>query len=312
VEKILEVKNLTKIFGNFTAVDNISFSIEKGEILGFLGPNGAGKTTTITMLLGLTKPTKGEINIFGLDLADNREAVLQKINFATAYSSFMGRLTVFENLYVFSQLYGIENPREKIRSLLDEFEVYKLRDSATQSLSSGELTRVSLCKALLNEPRLLLLDEPTASLDPEIANKVRDLLCTIRREKNISMLYTSHNMEEITRMCDRVIFLNHGKIVAADTPLNLTRMIEKSHLKLTFDAPLEKAKNFLKSRGLEFEIPQPNYLEIVLNEREIGEVLTQLARNGISITDINIEKPNLEDVFLKIASSKKENEDTKN
>ncbi len=218
----------------------------------------------------------------------------------------MGRLTPFENLYVFACLYEIKNPKERIYEFLKKFELYDQRNKLTQELSSGQLTRLGLCKAMLNDPKLLFLDEPTASLDPKIANKIRDYLFQIRREKNISLLYTSHNMEEITQMCDRVIFLNHGKIVASDTPLNLTKMIGNNTLKLTFDAPLERAKNFCQSRGLNFEIPQPNYLVIVLKEKDIGEILTQLARNNISITDIVIEKPNLEDVFLKIAANRYE------
>jgi len=305
-KKVLEVKNLLKKFGKLTAVDNISFSIEEGEILGFLGPNGAGKTTTITMLLGLTQPTSGNISIFGKDLQKNKQEILKQVNFASAYGHFMGRLTPFENLYVFACLYEIKNPKKRIYEFLKKFELYDQRNKLTQELSSGQLTRLGLCKAMLNDPKLLFLDEPTASLDPEIANKIRDYLFQIRREKNISLLYTSHNMEEITQMCDRVIFLNHGKIVASDTPLNLTKMIGSNTLKLTFDAPLERAKNFCQSRGLNFEIPQPNYLVIVLKEKDIGEILTQLARNNISITDIVIEKPNLEDVFLKIAANRYE------
>lgn len=303
-EPILEVKNLTKKFGDFLAVDDISFGIEKGEIVGFLGPNGAGKTTTLTMLLGITKPTRGEIKVFGMDFNKNREKILKKVNFASAYSFFLGRLTVFENLYVFSFLYDVKNPKEKIKKLLDDFELTDLRNQFAGSLSSGQLTRLSLCKSLINDPDLLFLDEPTASLDPEIAKKVRDLLFQIRREKNISMLYTSHNMEEITQMCDRVIFLNCGRIVAADTPLKLTKMIKDSFLRLTFDAPLEKVKKFCSKKKLNFQIPQPNMLEITIKEEKIGEILTQLAKENVKITDIVIEKPNLEDVFLKIASKK--------
>lgn len=305
LQPVIEVKNLTKDFDGFLAVDNVSFEIAKGEIVGLLGPNGAGKTTIITLLLGLTKSTKGEIKIFGLDIEKDKQDILKNVNFASAYNHFSGRLTVFENLYVFSCLYEVKNPKEKIKKLLENFELDNLRNEITHNLSSGELTRLGLCKALLNDPKLIFLDEPTASLDPDIAKKVRDFLFKIKREKNISMLYTSHNMEEITQMCDRVIFLNHGKIIASDTPLNLTKMVKKSFLKLTFDAPLERVKQFMTSQNLDFQIPQPNYLEITLKEEKIGEVLTQLARKNVAITDIVIEKPNLEDFFIKIASSKK-------
>lgn len=304
-EIVLEVKNLTKDFDGDRAVDSISFELKKGEILGLLGPNGAGKTTTIMMLLGVTKPTSGNIKVFGLDLAKSREEIAGKINFSSPYISLPDRLTPFENLYVFAAIYGIPNPRDKIRKLLSDFELTDFENELTMELSSGQLTRLNLCKALLNDPELLFLDEPTSSLDPEIALKIRDLLFKIRRERNISMLYTSHNMEEVSRMCDRVIFLNKGKIVASDTPLNLTRMIEDYFLTITFDAPLEKVKNFALNKKLFFEIPQPNILEIKIKEKEVGPILTKLAREGIDICNVAIKNPDLEDVFLKISSIKK-------
>lgn len=302
----LEVENLTKDFNGVRVVDNVSFGIEKGEIVGLLGPNGAGKTTTIMMLLGITKPTSGKIKIFGLDFWSNQEKILGMVNFSSAYTFLPGRLTVFENLYVFSCLYGISDSRQKIKELLNYFGLSNLKDKSTGDLSSGQLTRLNLCKALLNEPELLFLDEPTVSLDPEIAIKVREFLFKIRRERNISMLYTSHNMEEITQMCDKVIFLHRGKVVASDTPLNLTKMVKDCFLKLTFDASLAKVKEFCQKNNLNFQIPQPNILEITLKEEEIGKTLTNLALQGIEITDVIIERPDLEDVFLKIASQKYE------
>lgn len=298
---VLEAKNLTKDFDGFLAVDNISFEIEKGEILGLLGPNGAGKTTTIMMLLGLIKPTEGKIKIFGLDFWPNREKILNMVNFSSAYTFLPGRLTVFENLYVFASLYGVSRPSQKIKTLLENLELFDLKNQPTESLSSGEATRLNLCKALINDPQLLFLDEPTASLDPDIAQKVRELLFKIRAERNISILYTSHNMEEITQMCDRVIFLDRGKIVASDTPLNLTKMIKDSFLTITFDASLSGVKKFCLDRNLNFQIPKPNILEITTQEEKIGQILTQLAQEGVIIADITITKPDLEDVFLKIA-----------
>lgn len=224
---VLQVENLTKDFNGFLAVDDISFELREGEILGFLGPNGAGKTTTIMMLLGLIKPRKGKIKIFGLDLEKNREKILSRLNFSSAYTSLPGRITVFENLYVFACLYSISSPHLKIEKLLEIFELSHLRNVLTGNLSSGESTRLNLCKALLNDPQVLFLDEPTSSLDPDIAQKTRELLLKIKHERNISILYTSHNMGEVTQMCDRVIFLQKGKIVASDTPLNLTKTISK-------------------------------------------------------------------------------------
>lgn len=304
--QVVEVKNLTKEFDGFLAVDNISFDIKEGEIIGLLGPNGAGKTTTIMMLLGITKPTSGEIKIFGLDFWPHRKEILKRVNFSSIYTFLPDRLTVYENLYVFSCLYGVSRPRQKIEKILEDFELIEMKDELTGSLSSGQLTRLSLAKAFLNDPDLLFLDEPTASLDPDVAKKVREFLFKIRRERNISILYTSHNMEEITQMCDRVIFLDRGKIAAVDTPLNLTRMVKDCFLTLTFDAQLSKVKEFCRNRNLNCQIPQFNILEITLQEEEIGKILTQLAREGIEICDIAIEKPDLEDVFLKIVRQKYE------
>lgn len=306
-ELILEVKNLTKDFGGFLAVNNISFEIKKGEIVGFLGPNGAGKTTTVMMLLGITKPKSGEIKIFGQDLERNREEILGKVNFSSAYTSFSGRITVLENLRVFSYLYGVSSARQKIQNLLEDFELVNLKNKLVGNLSSGQITRLNLCKAFINDPDLLLLDEPTASLDPDIAKKVREFLLKTREEKNISILYTSHNMEEITQMCDRVIFLNHGEIVASDTPLNLTKIIQDCFLTLTFDAPVTKAKDFCLNKKLNFKIIQHNVLEITTKEESVGEILTELARSGVAITNVAIQNPTLEDVFLKIASQRYEN-----
>ena len=159
---LVEVENLSKTFGDFTAVDNVSFGIERGEIVGMLGPNGAGKTTTIHMILGLITPGAGRISIFGKSMADSREEILQQMNFTSPYVAFPFRLTVLENLKVFARMYGVPNPRERIDALLEQFGITELRDKAISRLSSGENTRVGLCKAFMNDPRLLLLDEPTA------------------------------------------------------------------------------------------------------------------------------------------------------
>lgn len=305
-QNILEVKNLIKAFNGVRVIDDISFEIGRGEIVGLLGPNGAGKTTTVTMLLGITKQTSGEIKIFGLDFGSERAKILSRVNFSSSYTSFPERITVFENLYVFAHLYGVASPRSKIQEVLENFEMEDLKDSLTRNLSSGQLTRLNLCKAFINDPELLFLDEPTSSLDPEIAAKVRKFLLKVKKERNMSILYTSHNMEEVTQMCDKVIFLDRGKIIASDTPLNLTKMIKDSFLTVTFDTPLAQVEKFCVEKNLKFQIIQQNVLEIVLQEQDIGATLTQLAREGIDITNIAIRNPDLEDVFLKIANKKYE------
>jgi len=242
---VVEVKNLTKVFNNLMAVDNISFEIYPGEILGILGPNGAGKTTTLQMLLGLTTPTSGEIKVFGLDLRHNRERILQAVNFSSSYVSLPYSLTVRENLTVFAKLYGIKNHRERILKLLRTFEIDDICDRVVRGLSSGQIARVSLAKALLNEPKVLFLDEPMANLDPNIADKTRRLLKGIKEEKGLSILYTSHNMKEMEEMSDRIIFLDKGRIFAAGRPEDILARFRGESLEEVFlkiargDNPLE-------------------------------------------------------------------------
>ncbi len=222
---LVEVENLSKTFGEFRAVDDVSFGIERGEIIGMLGPNGAGKTTTIHMILGLITPTSGRISIFGKSMATHRGEILEQVNFTSPYSTFPFRLTVLENLKVFARIYNLKKPRERIDQLLEQFGITKLRDKAVARLSSGENTRVGLCKAFMNDPQLLLLDEPTAYLDPEIAWQVKNALLDAQREKGTTILYTSHNMDEVERMCKRIIFLHHGKVIAAGSPIEITQAI---------------------------------------------------------------------------------------
>jgi ABC-2 type transport system ATP-binding protein len=224
LKSIVEVRGLTKVFNTFKkAVDGISFDMFEGEILGLIGPNGAGKTTTLQMLLGLTTPTGGQIRIFGLDIKTDREEILRQVNFSSSYISLPYSLTVEENLIVFSRLYGVKKYRERITELLATFEIEEIRHTPTRRLSSGQITRVCLCKALLNSPRVLFLDEPTASLDPDIADKTRHLLKKIRGEQGLSILYTSHNMKEMEEMCDRVIFMDKGRIIAMGDPASIMR-----------------------------------------------------------------------------------------
>jgi ABC-2 type transport system ATP-binding protein len=214
----IEAESLTKRFGEVTAVDGVSLSVRRGEIFGLLGANGAGKTTTIQLLLGLTTPSSGRARILGLEMPRQRLAILERVNFSSTYVSMPGNLTVWENLNVFARLYGVRRSAEKVARVLELFELPDLRRKVTGSLSSGQLTRMNLCKAFLNDPEVLFLDEPTASLDPDIADKVRGALRAIQRERGVTMLYTSHNMPEVERMCDRLAFLSHGRVVAEGTP----------------------------------------------------------------------------------------------
>ncbi len=302
-DTILEVKNLTKQFGDFLAVDNISFSLKAGEILGFLGPNGAGKTTTIQMLLGVTGPTAGEIFYFNKEFKKNREEILRQINFSSTYISLPWLLTVSESLEVFARLYEINDRKKRIKKLLSEFEIEHLIKKQFHMLSAGEKTRVLLVKAFLNYPKILLLDEPTASLDPDIAIKIREFIKKERREYNVSVLLTSHNMSEVEDMCDRVLVLNHGKIIEEGTPEMLARRVSDCRMELTIPKNLERATSIFEENKLTFERDRMRF-KITLDEKKVAEILMSLAKARVNYDDISIDKPDLEDYFLKIVREK--------
>ncbi len=306
VENILEVKNLVKNYGSFRAVDGISFVVPKGKVVGFLGPNGAGKTTTIQMLLGITERSGGEIRYFGKDFFKHRTESLQRINFASAFNALQGRISVIENLAVFAKLYSVVDFKNKIEVLAKQFAITKIMNTRYWDLSSGQKTRVNLAKSMLNDPELILMDEPTASLDPDITDKTLTLIEKLREERNLSILYTSHNMDEITRICDKVIFIDHGKIVAQDTPVNLTKNIQGVTLELMFENPKEKIEKILKNTDLKFEFLNKNKISIDTEEKHVAEILGSFSNSKISITDIDLIKPTLEDVFLAIARKEKD------
>ncbi|HET9946807.1 MAG TPA: ABC transporter ATP-binding protein [Patescibacteria group bacterium] len=298
---LLEVKNLVKNYGNYRAVDGISFQVERGKAVGFLGPNGAGKTTTIQILCGITLPNGGTISYFGKDFAKHKEFCLQKINFGSAFNTLLGRITAYENLLVYANLYGIKNAKKKIDELLEYFEITHIARELYQNLSAGQKTRVNLVKSLLNDPEILLMDEPTASLDPDIADKTLSLIEELRKTRNLSLLFTSHNMEEVTRICDEVIFLDKGKIVAQDTPLGLTKRIQRAHLRLMFDDGEKKVAEYLQKNNYSFSFEEKHTVGIETIEKNIPKIIFGLSQEGIWITDIEVKKPNLEDVFLQIA-----------
>jgi ABC-2 type transport system ATP-binding protein len=220
----LEVEHLRKIYAHVAALDDVSFSVERGEIVGLLGPNGAGKTTTINMILGVLEPTAGRIAIDGIDIAARRAAALARTNFAAVYAALPGNLTVRENLMFFGLLYDVASLRARVDELLEEFELAHLRDTKCGVLSSGEQTRAALAKALLNKPRLLLLDEPTASLDPSAALTVREKIKSLASEDGCGILWTSHNMLEVEAVCHRVLLLSHGKVLLEGDPRALPRL----------------------------------------------------------------------------------------
>jgi ABC-2 type transport system ATP-binding protein len=215
---VLSVRDLSKSYSKLVAVDHVSFNVRRNEIVGLLGPNGAGKTTIINTVLGVLAPTSGAIRIAGLDVARQRSLALGRTNFAAVHASLPGNLTVTQNLRIFGLIYGVRDLERRLETLLEQFELGHLRDTKCGVLSSGEQTRVGLAKALLNRPELLLLDEPTASLDPSAAQIARGRIRNLALEENCGILWTSHNMHEVEEVCDRVLFLSHGKILLEGDP----------------------------------------------------------------------------------------------
>jgi len=234
MKNLVEVKNLKKNYGSKNAVKKISFCIKENEILGLLGPNGCGKTTTIGMMLGLLKPTSGEILIAGKKIEECRIEILQKINFISPYIELPKKLTVEQNLIVYGKLYNVENLKRRIEYLTEKLRLSNLLNRLTGELSSGQKNRVSLAKALINEPIVLLLDEPTASLDPEIGDYVRTFLEDYKKENNISILLASHNMNEVTRLCRSILMMKNGVIIDKGDPKELIKKHGRKNLEEVF------------------------------------------------------------------------------
>ncbi|HUZ77935.1 MAG TPA: ABC transporter ATP-binding protein [Chloroflexota bacterium] len=297
---ILEVRNLTKLFGTFRAVDGISFRVPRGKIIGLLGPNGAGKTTTIHMLVGITLPDAGSIAYFGRELHQHRAYCLQRMNFASAFNTLQGRITVRENLVVFAQLYGIRRPEPKIRELAEYFSITQLLGQRFLTLSAGQKTRVNLVKSLLNDPEIVLMDEPTASLDPDIADRTLSLIEALRATRNISIVYTSHEMDEVTRICDEVIFLDHGRIVAQGAPAALTQGAARAQVRVTFAGRAELVAAALRS-GFADVLLDHQEVVVTTEDRLVPRAIFDIGQAGVEILDIDIKKATLEDVFLRIA-----------
>ena len=236
----IEVINLSKKYKSKEAVNNINFKINENEIVGLLGPNGCGKTTTIGMILGLLKPTSGKVLINGMDIEKNKISLLNKMNFISPYIELPKKLTVRQNLIVYGKLYNIKNPNERIVYLSNKLRLDELLDKITGELSSGQKNRVSLAKALINDPSVLLLDEPTASLDPETGDFVRTFLENYKKEKKISVLLASHNMDEVKRLCSSILMMKDGIIVDRGTPNDLILKHGRKNLEEVF---LEIARN---------------------------------------------------------------------
>ena len=309
---IMSVDQLTKVFAPekkegtpFTAVNTISFDLREGEILGLLGPNGAGKSTTIAMLLGVLSPTSGKITYFGNDFMTHRSQILESVTFASTYIKMPWRLTVMENLRVYALFYGISGKtfEKRVKHFLEFFEVWNQRDKTMGQLSAGQVTRVMLAKAFIPHPRIVLLDEPTASLDPDIAHQVRSFIKEQQSEFGTSILYTSHNMDEVADVCDRVVFLRQGSIQAIDTPEKLAESVSVTKMHLLLTDGMQRAIAVCKK----FDFPAvqtERTLTIQCEEQRIAEFLSSLASGGVEYSQISIDKPSLEDYFLSMSKKK--------
>ena len=234
MKKLIIVENLSKNYSKKEAVKNINFKINENEILGLLGPNGCGKTTTIAMMLGLLKPSAGKVLINGEDIDKNRISLLHKMNFISPYIELPKKLSVKENLIVYGHLYGVKKIKNRIEYLTEKLRLKEFLNKQTGELSSGQKNRVSLAKALINDPSILFLDEPTASLDPETGNYVRSFIEKISKEKNVSILLASHNMDEVKRLCKNVLMMKDGEIIDKGAPNELIKKHGKTNLEEVF------------------------------------------------------------------------------
>jgi len=306
-QNYLSVQNLTKIYGKkkpFVAVDEISFDLKEGEILGLLGPNGSGKTTTIQMLLGTLSHTSGTILYFGKEFPRYRSEVLQSVSFASTYTSLPYILTVRENLKCFGLYYGIRDIDTKTDPLLERFGILDKKYSPISSLSAGQITRLMLVKAFFTNPKVVLLDEPTASLDPDMSAEVCTFLLEERKRTGLSILFTSHKMEEVSEICDRVIFLKNGKIVADDLPKNLARSISSYQLRLTIVDGMKRLIALAEKQNITYKVDN-RVIALFLDEKEIPNFLHAIMQQNIAYTSVQIKEPSLDDYFIKLAEKKK-------
>lgn len=305
---VLKVRDLKKVYGGkrpFIAVKGISFEMQQGEILGLLGANGAGKTTTIQMLLSTLKPTSGSIVYFGKDFFSHRSEILNQVAFASTYVSLPWKLTIEQNLQVFGRLYGLT--AEQIRYgdvLLERFGILHKKKVALAKLSAGQVTRLMLAKAFMTRPKIALLDEPTASLDPDMAKDVLQFVLEQRDKEGVSILYTSHNMAEVAEVCDRVLFMQNGKIIADDIPERLAKSVGISTVTLQVGDGLKRTLSIAKALDLACKTEHRS-IEFQLSDEQIAILLSVLAQAGVIYTDIDIRQPTLEDYFLHIVEQGK-------
>ncbi|MBN1156829.1 ABC transporter ATP-binding protein [Candidatus Woesearchaeota archaeon] len=306
----IEVENLVKTFSEhgkkMTAVDGISFAVEKGEIFGFLGPNGAGKTTTINMLTGLIKKDSGTIRVLGYEPEKNWELVKNQMNVSTAYFPLSDVLTVEQNLKVYARIFNVKNYKERIDELIRMFELEKVRKRKVVKLSSGENTRVSLAKGLINKPRVLFLDECTVGLDPDMAEKTRTIIKDYQKNNDCSILFTSHYMYEVEELCDRIAFMSDGRIIRIDTAENLKRLIKKNTVEIAVRENAIGLKKLLEDENVSVLFAENSSVifEVTSENDKLFKVMNKIFKQGFMLSNLHIKKPTLDDIFIKIARGK--------
>jgi ABC-2 type transport system ATP-binding protein len=289
------------------ALENVSFSVEKGEIFGLLGPNGAGKTTLIKIILGLVSPTNGRIKIFGCEIPKERSKIINKINVVFSRSGCYWNLTGRDHLKFYGKIYRVKNLDEKIKELVDLFELNDKIDVSTDKYSTGEVMRLNLARALLNDPELIILDEPTIGLDPAIALKVRDFFLKLNKERKTTILLTTHYMEEADRLCNRIAIINYGKLIAIDTPLNLKNKLKKEKICEfgVFNLTSETLAKIKEKFGRCSYYEDQSELRVIVDKFEdVSEIIDFLKKNGVKVSSVHTEKPTLEDVFLYITGKR--------
>ena len=294
---VLEVSGLKKTFKNksmeIKALDGLSFKVKKGEILGLLGPNGAGKTTATNIIIGLTTQDSGKIKFFGKPPCEESR---NKINTSTAYKILNGGLTIKQNLKVYAMMYNVKNANEKIDGLLKTFDIYEIRNKLVYDLSSGQKTRVNLCKSLINDPEILFLDEATAGLDPEVALKVRDVI----RKLKCTVIFTSHIMSEVEELCDRIAFMKKGKILKVGTLKEIKKLVDENTLIINFSKIPKNYKTILEKYDLLKIKNKKAWIELK-NPDDLHNITNDLIKSGFKIKHIQIKEPTLEEIFIKIA-----------
>ena len=299
---VLLVKNLCKVYPGkipCTVVDHVSFELKEGEILGLLGPNGSGKTTIIQMLLGTLSTTSGSIIYFNKPFEAHRSEILQHISFASSYSSLPWLLNIAENLEIVGRLYGLtpSESRKRFEPLLDRFGILHKKNASVSSLSAGQMTRLMLVKAFFIQPKIILLDEPTASLDLDISQEICGFILEQRHQTGLSVIFSSHKMDETAALCDRIIFLKEGKIKADDIPKKLVQSISSFRLKLMMDEGIKQAAALAEKNNLSYKT-ECRSIEISIEENQIPSFLVSLNQVGLTCVNIKIEQPSLEDYFL--------------